>query len=86
MTERTYLNWPFFEESHRQLANDFRIWADQKIAPLSEQEPRDEADLDALARELVKRFAAGGWLQYSVPAPWGGKYRSLDVRALCLMR
>lgn len=86
MTERTYLNWPFFEESHRQLANDFRIWADQKIAPLSDHEPRDDAGLDALARELVKRFAAGGWLQYSVPAPWGGKYPSLDVRALCLMR
>ena len=86
MTERTYLNWPFLEESHRQLANDFRIWADQKIAPLSEHEPRDDADLDALARELVKRFATGGWLQYSVPAPWGGKYPSLDVRALCLMR
>ena len=86
MTEQTYLNWPFLDESHRQLARDFRIWADREIAPLSDEEPDDEEGLDALARELVKRLAAGGWLQYSVPAPWGGKYETLDVRALCLMR
>lgn len=86
MPEQTYLNWPFLDESHRELARDFRIWADREIAPLSDEEPDDEEGLDALARELVKRLAAGGWLQYSVPAPWGGKYETLDVRALCLMR
>ena len=86
MPEQTYLNWPFLDESHRKLARDFRVWADREIAPLSEEEPDDEEGLDALARELVKRLAAGGWLQYSVPAPWGGKYETLDVRALCLMR
>lgn len=86
MPEQTYLNWPFLDESHRKLARDFRIWADREIAPLSDEEPDDEEGLDALARELVKRLAAGGWLQYSVPAPWGGKYETLDVRALCLMR
>ena len=86
MPEQTYLNWPFLDESHRKLARDFRVWADREIAPLSDEEPDDEEGLDALARELVKRLAAGGWLQYSVPAPWGGKYETLDVRALCLMR
>jgi len=86
LPEQTYLNWPFLDESHRKLARDFRVWADREIAPLSEEEPDDEEGLDALARELVKRLAAGGWLQYSVPAPWGGKYETLDVRALCLMR
>ena len=86
MPEQTYLNWPFLEDSHRELAVAFRAWADREIAPLSEEEPDDEEGLDELARELVKRLAAGGWLQYSVPAPWGGKYETLDVRALCLMR
>jgi acyl-CoA dehydrogenase len=86
LSEQTYLNWPFLDESHRKLARDFRVWADREIAPLSDEEPDDEEGLDALARELVKRLAAGGWLQYSVPAPWGGKYETLDVRALCLMR
>lgn len=86
MPEQSYLTWPFFADSHRQLAGDFRNWADREIAPLSEEEPDDEAGLDELARELVHRLAAGGWLQYSVPAPWGGKYETLDVRALCIMR
>ena len=86
MPEQTYLNWPFLDDSHRTLARDFRAWADREIAPLAEEEPGDDAALDALARELVKRLAEGGWLRYSVPAPWGGIYETLDVRALCLMR
>lgn len=86
MPEQTYLNWPFLEDSHRTLAVDFRKWADSEIAPLAEEEPSDEAGLDALARDLVRRLADGGWLRYSVPAPWGGRYETLDVRALCIMR
>ena len=86
MPEQTYLNWPFLEDSHRTLAVEFRSWADREIAPLAEEEPSDEAGLDALARELVRRLADGGWLRYSVPAPWGGISETLDVRALCLMR
>jgi acyl-CoA dehydrogenase len=84
--EQTYLNWPFLKDSHRALARDFRAWADREIAPLAEEEPSDDEGLDALARELVRRLAEGGWLGYSVPAPWGGKYETLDVRALCIMR
>ncbi|MEX2453242.1 MAG: acyl-CoA dehydrogenase family protein [Rhodospirillaceae bacterium] len=86
MPDRTYLGWPFFADSHRDLARDFRAWADREIAPIAEEEPSDTDGLDALARELVSRLAAGGWLRYSVPAPWGGIYETLDVRALCLMR
>ena len=86
MPEQTYLNWPFLDDSHRVLAREFRVWADREIAPLAEEEPKGDAALDALARELVKRLAEGGWLRYSVPAPWGGIYETLDVRALCVMR
>ncbi len=86
MPDRSYLDWPFLDDPHRELAAAFRAWADAEIAPLAEDEPDTQAGLDALARELVSRLAAGGWLQYSVPAPWGGKFETLDVRALCLMR
>ena len=86
MADVSYLDWPFLDESHRTLARDFRAWADKEIAPLAEDEPHGGDALDDLARELVARLASGGWLQYSVPAPWGGKYETLDVRALCLMR
>lgn len=86
MPDNSYLNWPFLDESHRALAREFRAWADREIAPIAEEEPDDMDGLDALARELVSRLAAGGWLRYSVPAPWGGRFETLDVRALCLMR
>ena len=55
MPEQTYLNWPFLEDRHRELAVEFRCWADREIAPLSEKEPKDDAGLDDLARELVAR-------------------------------
>lgn len=86
MPDATYLYWPFLADSHRTLAKEFRAWADREIAPLAETEPRDGDALDDLARELVRRLAAGGWLRYSVPAPWGGVSETLDVRALCLIR
>jgi acyl-CoA dehydrogenase len=86
VAEKTYLNWPFLEDSHRVLAREFREWADQEIAPLGEAEPQGNEALDDLARKLVRRLADGGWLRYSVPAPWGGIHTKLDVRALCLMR
>ena len=86
MPDATYLDWPFLADSHRALARDFRVWADREIAPLAESEPHGGDALDDLARELVRRLAAGGWLRYSVPAPWGGLHETLDVRALCLLR
>lgn len=86
MPEQTYLNWPFLEDSHRALAVEFRAWADREIAPLGDDEPESDDALDDLARELVRRLADGGWLRYSVPAPWGGIHETLDVRALCIMR
>ena len=64
MSEQTYLNWPFLEDSHRALAADFKTWADREIAPLSGEEPNDDAELDALAHELVRCLADGGWLRY----------------------
>ena len=86
MSDRTYLNWPFLEDAHRELADAIRGWADKEIAPIADSEPGDHAELDSLARELVRRLSAGGWLRYAVPAPWGGLHENLDVRSLCLIR
>lgn len=84
--DRSYLDWPFLEDAHRELADAIRDWADREIAPISNDEPGGRAELDSLARELVRRLAAGGWLRYAVPAPWGGLHETLDVRSLCLIR
>ena len=80
MTDRSFLDWPFFEPAHRELAASLDAWAKKNLADI------DEADVDAACRELVRRLAAGGWLDHCVPAAYGGKSEKLDVRSLCLIR
>ncbi len=86
MADRLYLDWPFFDDAHRDLANSLGDWADSEIAPLADEEPEGDAAIDDLARRLVARLADGGWLGYCVPSPHGGHLPVLDVRSLCLIR
>ena len=81
MPDTTYLNWPFFEEEHRQLAGALRDWEQAQ-----REDAHDEQDVDATCREWVRRLAAGGWLRYTVPAAYGGVNEQLQVRSLCLIR
>lgn len=82
MADRSFLAWPFFEDSHRQLADELEGWAAREIAPLA----NDEGDIDAACRHLVSLLAEGGWLRYSVPGADGNEGARHDVRALCLLR
>ncbi len=86
MADRSFLDWPFFDDSHRALAARIEDWAGDVIAPLEHEEPRDDAALDALCRHLVGLLAEGGWLRYCVPGSHGGATEGLDVRSLCLIR
>ena len=86
MADRSFLDWPFFEDSHRALAAEIEAWADEAIAPLEHEEPHDDAALDALCRRLVGLLADGGWLRYCVPGSHGGATDDLDVRSICLIR
>jgi len=86
MPDRSFLDWPFFEDRHRRLAEELDAWAAREIVPL-EEEPHDErAELDSRCAEIRKRTGAGGWLAYVVPAAYGGALGGLDVRSLCLIR
>jgi acyl-CoA dehydrogenase len=80
MADRTFLDWPFFEDRHRRLADALEAWCG---AELSDDE---HDDVDAACRELVRKLGAGGWLRYCVPAAYGGVDESLDVRSLALIR
>ncbi len=85
MPDRSFLRWPFFEDSHRELAARLESWVVREIAPqAAEGQGRDEVDRRALG--FVKALAGGGWLGHCVPAPWGGENEGYDVRSLCLMR
>jgi acyl-CoA dehydrogenase len=77
MADRSFLEWPFFEPLHRELAVSLEEWC---LANL----PVDHADLDAACIELVAKLGKDGWLKHSAVDP--DKPGSLDVRSLCLIR
>ncbi len=80
--DATYLDWPFFDDEHRALARGIGDWAGAALA----DDEHDAADVDAHARSLLGRLAAGGWLRLCVPRAFGGARDRVDVRSLCLVR
>jgi len=76
VSDRTFLEWPFFDNRHRSLADELEAWC---AANLDDDEPDD---VDAACRALVGSLGDGGWLRHCVPDDAG----RLDVRSLCLIR
>ncbi|MBL0088794.1 MAG: acyl-CoA dehydrogenase family protein [Ideonella sp.] len=81
MSDSTYLDWPFFEPRHRELARALDAWATEHIA-------QDHGhDVDAECKALVKRLGQGGWLRHAVAGTaHGGASDVIDTRAICLIR
>jgi alkylation response protein AidB-like acyl-CoA dehydrogenase len=82
MPDRTFLHWPFFEDVHRQAADELEAWIEGEPTV---REP-DHHDVDAACRGLVRRLGEAGWLRYALPAPYGVLGPRLDVRTICLAR
>jgi len=76
MADKTFLDWPFFEDRHRALAEEIDRWAANNVAALV-----DHHDVDGSCRRLVAALGEAGFLDYS--APRDGRF---DVRSLCLVR
>jgi acyl-CoA dehydrogenase len=77
MADRSFLNWPFFEPRHRELAAALDAWCAANL-------PVDHADTDAACIGLVRMLGEGGWLEHSTIDP--DRPGILDVRSLCLIR
>ncbi len=75
MSDTSYLDWPFFEPRHRELAVELHGWCRENLTG-------HHADVDAACRSHVAKLGASGWLKYTGAAD-GEK---LDVRTLCLIR
>lgn len=82
MPDRTFLSWPFFDETHRTLAAELDAWTARHIGP----HEHDESNVDALSAKFVRLLGDAGWLRYAVPKAHGGMFDKLDVRSLCLIR
>lgn len=78
MADKTFLNWPFFDDKHRDLAQRLDIWAQKELATI------DHSDTDAACRSLVTALGNGGWLKYAAVDP--DDDAPLDVRSLCVIR
>jgi acyl-CoA dehydrogenase len=77
MLDRSFLNWPFFEERHRALADKLAPWANSNLGNI------DHHDTDTACRALVRKLGDDGWLQLTAPED---DHERLDVRSLALVR
>lgn len=70
MDDRSYLRWPFFDESHERFAHTLEAW-------LGTQAVADENEPAEASRRWVKALAGGTWLEPCA---------NLEVRKLCIAR
>ncbi len=78
MLDRSFLQWPFFEQRHRALVERLETWAGPNCPPV------DNRDVDAACRELVHKLGCDGWLKHT--APGDDLSDGIDVRTLALIR
>ena len=78
MADKTFLDWPFFEDRHRAFAAEIGAWADATLEPLV-----DHHDVDTSCRAIVAALGEAGWLKAAAPVAEGERH---DVRTLCLAR
>ena len=71
-----HLEWPFFEDRHRELAASLDAWCAQHL------HEGHAADVDAECIALVKALGRAGWLEPAI----GGEGRAIDTRAICILR
>ncbi len=76
MADTSFLDWPFFDDAHRDFAWRLSDWAARE---LGEGKNHREEDLDATCRDLVSRLGRDGWLHHAAA-------EKHDVRRLCLAR
>ena len=81
MPDTDYLDWPFLDGRHRELARQLDAWATHNI-------PRQHGhDVDAACRALVKQLGEAGWLKHAIGGrDYGAALDAIDTRAVCLIR
>lgn len=75
MADQSFLQWPFFDDRHRELAQAIESWCTTHL-------PASHEDVDAACQGLVTALGEAGFLQHSA----ADSGQDLDVRSLCLMR
>jgi len=79
MGDTSWRDWPFFNDTHRELAERLDVWAIENLQAV------DHGNIDDSCRALVAKLARGGWLTNATINPDDAQSR-LDVRSLCIIR
>ncbi|MCY6381321.1 acyl-CoA dehydrogenase family protein [Hoeflea prorocentri] len=79
MADRSFLNWPFFEDWHRDYYERFDAWVSENLTGI------DHNEIDASCRMIADRLGEAGWLSPTAVDP-ADESSALDVRTLCLSR
>ncbi len=85
MADSTFLEWPFLEAQHRQLAAELDTWCRDELVPIIEA-PGFHNDIDAACQRILNMLGSAGFARYAVTEEWGGANENLDVRSLCIIR
>lgn len=81
MSDTHYLDWPFFDARHGDLARQLDAWATEHISPSHGD------DVDAECKALVRTLGQAGWLQHAIGGvAYGGAGDTIDTRTICLIR
>ncbi len=81
MSDTSYLDWPFFDDKHRELQRTLDAWSAKNLSE------HHAADVDQACRDLVKQLGAAGWLKNAIGGiAYGGNADVIDTRAICLIR
>ena len=86
MSDKTFLSWPFFEDGHREFAQAIDAWAHEELERIAPHHECEGERMDDMSRRLVVALGEQGFLKACVPAAYGGRAASFDVRGLCLAR
>ncbi|MDP3525859.1 MAG: acyl-CoA dehydrogenase family protein [Hoeflea sp.] len=79
MADRSFLDWPFFDDAHRALADRADRWAAAELADV------DHSNVDETCKALVAALGEAGWLRLTAVDPADPQSR-IDVRSLCILR
>lgn len=81
MSDKTYLDWPFFEPRHAALEQALDGWAREHIGQ------QHDKDVDQACRKLVRDLGSAGWLAHAIAgSEYGAAGETIDTRAICLIR
>ena len=58
------LDWPFFDDAHRDFKSRLDAWCHEHLAHAHHDESRDAVDAECV--RLVRLLGQGGWLRHAV--------------------